>query len=154
VQGITQGKELVQYDFTPEQYQALINLPHSLPRLSKIKCDYPRDAEGKLIAANCPTSTQGGTKACLGTSTSRQTRPIRDQLCNGTTDQDAAGFCTGVFRNGDQTSLGHMRENFEEASPLKLLLLILCLSFEATQSGLNNAEAKLAIIPCDSPKHS
>jgi N-acetyl-anhydromuramyl-L-alanine amidase AmpD len=51
VEGIVQGQPLAQYDFTPEQYAALIKLTAALCRtLPKIRCDYPRDAEGNLIA--------------------------------------------------------------------------------------------------------
>ncbi|MBI2950182.1 MAG: N-acetylmuramoyl-L-alanine amidase [Verrucomicrobia bacterium] len=50
VNGTIQGKELVQYDFTPEQYRALIRLTAALCRVfPKLRCDYPRDAEGRLI---------------------------------------------------------------------------------------------------------
>jgi len=48
--GRIQGRELVQYDFTPEQYSALIKLTASLCKaFPKLYCDYPRDAEGELI---------------------------------------------------------------------------------------------------------
>ncbi|MCA9230589.1 MAG: N-acetylmuramoyl-L-alanine amidase [Planctomycetales bacterium] len=48
--GIVQGIELTQYDFTPEQYDSLIKLTATLCRVfPKIKCDYPRDAQGILI---------------------------------------------------------------------------------------------------------
>jgi N-acetylmuramoyl-L-alanine amidase len=50
ITGMVQGKELVQYDFTPEQYAALIKLTATLCKVfPKLKCDYPRDAEGRLI---------------------------------------------------------------------------------------------------------
>jgi len=50
ITGVIQGRELLQYDFTPEQYDALIKLTAALSRaLPKIRCDYPRDASGKLI---------------------------------------------------------------------------------------------------------
>jgi len=50
VSGVIQGKELWQYDFTPEQYRALAHLVAALCiTFPKIKCDYPRDADGKLI---------------------------------------------------------------------------------------------------------
>lgn len=50
VRGALQGTELVQYDFTPEQYDALIKLTATLSQvLPKIRCDYPRDASGRLI---------------------------------------------------------------------------------------------------------
>lgn len=50
VTGIVQGHKLIQYDYTPEQYQALAHLTAALTKvLPLIKCDYPRDAEGQLI---------------------------------------------------------------------------------------------------------
>jgi len=50
VTGTVQGKELVQYDFTPEQYAALIKLTAALHRvLPKIRLDYPCDADGALL---------------------------------------------------------------------------------------------------------
>jgi N-acetyl-anhydromuramyl-L-alanine amidase AmpD len=50
VQGTVQGKALVQYDFTPEQYRALSRLTATLCAvLPGIRCDYPRDAQGSLI---------------------------------------------------------------------------------------------------------
>ena len=55
VRGMVQGKELAQYDFTPEQYRALIKLTATLCQvLPKIKCDYPRDAAGDLIRHKLP----------------------------------------------------------------------------------------------------
>lgn len=50
VRGVIQGRELTQYDYTPQQYRALAHLTAALCRVfPKIKCDYPRDAAGKLI---------------------------------------------------------------------------------------------------------
>ena len=55
VTGIVQGKELVQYDFTPEQYAALIRLTGALHRVfPKIRLDYPRDADGALLLEKMP----------------------------------------------------------------------------------------------------
>ena len=52
VVGKVQGQELTQYDLTPEQYDSLIKLTATLCKtFPKIKCDYPRDAQGKLIAS-------------------------------------------------------------------------------------------------------
>jgi len=48
--GTVQGQKLVQYDFTPEQYRSLIKLTAAVCKvLPKIRCDYPRDAKGRLI---------------------------------------------------------------------------------------------------------
>ena len=50
VQGTIQGENLVQYDFTPEQYAALTKLTAALCKIfPKLKCRYPVDAQGKLI---------------------------------------------------------------------------------------------------------
>ena len=50
VRGVIQGRELTQYDYTPQQYRALAHLTAALCRVfPKMKCDYPRDAAGKLI---------------------------------------------------------------------------------------------------------
>lgn len=51
VHGKVHGKELVQYDFTPQQYEALKHLVAALcTALPRIECKYPTDASGKLIA--------------------------------------------------------------------------------------------------------
>jgi N-acetylmuramoyl-L-alanine amidase len=48
--GTIQEKRLKQYDFTPQQYEALSRLAATLCRLfPKIRCDYPRDADGALL---------------------------------------------------------------------------------------------------------
>ncbi len=45
-----QGHEMRQYDYTPQQYEALVKLTATLCEVfPKMKCDYPRDAEGKLV---------------------------------------------------------------------------------------------------------
>ena len=50
VRGTIQGEDLVQYDFTPQQYQALIKLTAAVCKVfPKIKCQYPTDADGQLI---------------------------------------------------------------------------------------------------------
>jgi N-acetyl-anhydromuramyl-L-alanine amidase AmpD len=50
VHGVVQGRELFQYDLTPEQYVALTKLTAALCKVfPKITCDYPRDTEGKLV---------------------------------------------------------------------------------------------------------
>jgi N-acetyl-anhydromuramyl-L-alanine amidase AmpD len=55
ITGTVQGRELAQYDFTSEQYAALTKLTAALCKVfPKLKCDYPRDAEGKLIPQKLP----------------------------------------------------------------------------------------------------
>jgi N-acetyl-anhydromuramyl-L-alanine amidase AmpD len=52
ITGRIQGEELVQYDFTPRQYDALIKLTAALCKIfPNLKCDYPHDAQGRLIRA-------------------------------------------------------------------------------------------------------
>jgi N-acetylmuramoyl-L-alanine amidase len=47
--GTVQGQKLQQYDFTPQQYEALAKLTATLCTIfPKIRCDYPRDENGTL----------------------------------------------------------------------------------------------------------
>jgi N-acetylmuramoyl-L-alanine amidase len=53
VQGEIHGHPYEQYDLTPQQYDSLIKLTAALcTALPRITCDYPRDAEGKLVTTN------------------------------------------------------------------------------------------------------
>lgn len=55
VVGTVQGRQLTQYDFTPQQYAALAKLTATLCKVfPKMKCDYPRDATGKLALQKLP----------------------------------------------------------------------------------------------------
>ena len=55
VRGVIQGEDLIQYDFTPEQYAALTKLTAALCRVfPKLTCQYPVDANGKLIPHKLP----------------------------------------------------------------------------------------------------
>ena len=55
VHGMVQGSDLVQYDFTPEQYAALVKLTAALCTVfPKITCDYPHDATGQLVRNKLP----------------------------------------------------------------------------------------------------
>lgn len=50
IRGLIHGRELDQYDFTPEQYAALAKLLAALHRVfPQLALDYPRDAEGRLL---------------------------------------------------------------------------------------------------------
>ena len=50
IEGEIQGQRLRQYDFTPEQYAALIKLTAGLCKvLPRIECDFPKDSQGLLI---------------------------------------------------------------------------------------------------------
>jgi N-acetylmuramoyl-L-alanine amidase len=50
VVGMIQGQDLWMEDFTPAQYQALAHLTAALcTALPQLRCDYPRDADGRVI---------------------------------------------------------------------------------------------------------
>ncbi len=50
VLGPVQGRQLQQYDFTPEQYAALIKLTATLCKVfPNVHCDYPKDKAGNLV---------------------------------------------------------------------------------------------------------
>jgi N-acetyl-anhydromuramyl-L-alanine amidase AmpD len=67
VRGVVQGQELQQYDFTPEQYHALFRLTATLCKVfPKLKCDYPRDAAGKLIVHKLPNEQLAQFHGILG----------------------------------------------------------------------------------------
>ena len=67
VRGNIQGHDLEQYDFTPEQYRALVRLTAALCRVfPKIKCDYPRDSSGRLVTVKLPDDELQGYAGLLG----------------------------------------------------------------------------------------
>ncbi|HVV70478.1 MAG TPA: peptidoglycan recognition family protein [Verrucomicrobiae bacterium] len=67
VYGDIQDQALVQYDFTPQQYEALVHLTAALCRvLPKIRCDYPRDAEGHLVTHKLPKEELDHYQGVLG----------------------------------------------------------------------------------------
>jgi N-acetylmuramoyl-L-alanine amidase len=55
LRGEVQGRQLSQYDFTPQQYRALTKLTAALCTVfPRIACDYPREADGKLMTHKLP----------------------------------------------------------------------------------------------------
>jgi N-acetyl-anhydromuramyl-L-alanine amidase AmpD len=65
--GTIQGQELVQYDFTPQQYEALAKLTATLCTVfPKIRCDYPRDEKGALITNKLPDEQLARYEGVLG----------------------------------------------------------------------------------------
>lgn len=67
VQGVIQGIDLQQYDFTPEQYAALEKLTAALCRvLPGIKCGYPLDKDGRLIRKKLPDDELAGYQGVIG----------------------------------------------------------------------------------------
>ena len=67
VVGRIQGRELRQYDLTPQQYAALVRLTAALcATFPKLKCDYPRDAAGQLVAHKLPDDELARYQGLLG----------------------------------------------------------------------------------------
>lgn len=67
IRGVVQGHELVQYDFTPQQYAALTKLTAALCKVfPQIACDYPRDAAGQLIRQKLPDEELKAYRGVLG----------------------------------------------------------------------------------------
>jgi len=113
--GMIQGKELIQYDFTPQQYEALIKLTAALCKvLPKIKCDYPKDAAGHLIRQKLPDAELETYEGVLG----------HFHIQTNKVDPGPAfqwdyviGDARRLLNNGmspmaDETSKGHLRPRF------------------------------------------
>jgi len=67
IRGTIQGEDLVQYDFTPQQYDALTKLTASLCKVfPKLKCRYPVDADGHLIPHKLPADELKNYEGVLG----------------------------------------------------------------------------------------
>jgi len=67
VTGVIQGTKLVQYDFTPEQYKALTKLTAALCKVfPELRCDYPRDAQNRLIPHVLPEEQLTEYRGVLG----------------------------------------------------------------------------------------
>lgn len=67
VRGTLAGKPLVQYDYTPEQYAALIRLTAALCRVfPRMRDDYPHDARGRLVTQQLPEPEWRNFQGVLG----------------------------------------------------------------------------------------
>ncbi len=67
IRGAIQGEDLVQYDFTPQQYDALTKLTASLCKIfPKLKCRYPVDDQGHLIPHKLPAAELKNYEGVLG----------------------------------------------------------------------------------------
>jgi N-acetylmuramoyl-L-alanine amidase len=67
IYGVIQGENLVQYDYTPQQYAALTKLTAALCKIfPKLKCRYPEDAQGKLITHKLPDENLKNYSGVLG----------------------------------------------------------------------------------------
>jgi N-acetylmuramoyl-L-alanine amidase len=112
VEGSIQGQPLVQYDFTTEQYKALIKLTASLSKIfPKLTCDYPKDAAGRLIPGKLPDDALAQYHGVIG-HFHIQTNKVDpgpafqwDYVINGARRL----LQSDLSEMADQTSLGHMR---------------------------------------------
>ena len=67
VTGVVQGESFSQYDLTPQQYDSLAKLTATLCKVfPKIRCDYPKDPQGKLIPAKLPDDAYNAYNGVLG----------------------------------------------------------------------------------------
>ena len=67
VVGPVQGRQLQQYDFTPEQYAALIKLTATLCKVfPNLRCDYPKGADGQLVTSKLPDAALEQYQGILG----------------------------------------------------------------------------------------
>ncbi len=67
VVGKVQGREMSQYDFTPQQYHALAKLTATLCAVfPNITCDYPREADGTLAAHTLSAEVYTNYRGVLG----------------------------------------------------------------------------------------
>ncbi|NBV20387.1 MAG: N-acetylmuramoyl-L-alanine amidase [Proteobacteria bacterium] len=67
VVGPVQGRQLQQYDFTPQQYAALVKLTATLCKVfPKIRCDYPRGSDGRLFTSKLPDEALDKYRGILG----------------------------------------------------------------------------------------
>lgn len=65
--GTIQGTELVQFDLTPEQYDSLTKLTAALCAIfPNMPCDYPRNAEGKLLTDVLPPDQLASYRGLIG----------------------------------------------------------------------------------------
>lgn len=67
VSGVIQDRALLQYDLTPEQYAALTKLTAALCEIfPRLRCDYPRRADGEPIARKLPDDELARYRGILG----------------------------------------------------------------------------------------
>jgi N-acetylmuramoyl-L-alanine amidase len=116
ITGVVQGQELIQYDFTAEQYRALVNLTAALCKvLPGITCDYPKDGTGKLVTSKLPDNQLQAYRGILG-HFHIQTEKVDpgpafnwDHVIGGAERLLHGGMSPAA----DQTSRGHLRSRQE-----------------------------------------
>ena len=110
VAGEIQGRNLTQYDYTRQQYRALAHLTATLCSVfPKMKCDYPRDAGGKLVPRKLADDELEKYQGVLGHF------HIQTNKVDPGPALDWEGLISQartLMRNGTETSLGHQRRRF------------------------------------------
>ena len=115
VRGVVQGTELLQYDFTPEQYAALIKLTATLTRVfPKLNCDYPRGADGKVLPHKLPDDELNNYQGVLGHFhvQTNKTDPGPAFQWDYVIDSARRLLNGGMSEAANETSRGHMRNHF------------------------------------------
>ena len=115
VTGVIQGRELIQYDYTPEQYEALIKLTAALCQaLPKIQCDYPRDTAGKLVLQKLPEAELEAYQGVLGHFhiQTNKVDPGPAFQWDHVIGNARKLLNRGLTEMADQTSKGHLRPRF------------------------------------------
>jgi N-acetyl-anhydromuramyl-L-alanine amidase AmpD len=113
IRGTVQGQELIQYDFTPEQYRALIRLTATLIKVfPKIRCDFPKDSSDRLLLQKLSDDDLKSYQGVLG-----HFHIQKDKVDPGPAFQwdyvirNARMLLHGGMSDAaDATSKGHMRE--------------------------------------------
>ena len=116
IKGMIQGKELIQYDFTPEQYRALVRLTAALTKIfPKMTCDFPKDDRGNLITAKLPDPQLKTYQGLLGHYHIQTEKVDPGPAFDWDWVIDGARRLLhgGMSGPADQTSLGHMRSRAE-----------------------------------------
>ena len=111
--GTVQGETLSQYDFTPEQYQALIHLTATLAKIfPKIKCDCPRDASGTVLAQIMAEPELQNFQGVLGHYHVQKNKDDPGPAFQWDYVLDHARLLLRMSEAPDAASKGHMRPRF------------------------------------------
>ncbi|MFN7021917.1 MAG: hypothetical protein ACK4WH_11400, partial [Phycisphaerales bacterium] len=67
ITGVIQGRELVMYDLTPQQYDSLIKLTAALCTIfPNLPCEYPQSSDGKLLTEKLPDDQLATFRGLIG----------------------------------------------------------------------------------------
>jgi len=116
VAGNIQGRDLTQYDFTPQQYDALIKLTAALCKIfPKIKCEYPTDVSGKLVTQKLPDDQLARYQGILGhfhIQTDKVDPGPAFQWDYVVSEAHKRLNNDGLSKGFAETSMGHLRRRF------------------------------------------